>query len=69
MFFVQAIVTVTIIGALKRWGVISIHPEKIQNATARHVFLSTVKLGESVTELGENVVEKVKRLISRPAVH
>lgn len=57
---VQAALAAVLIGALKRAGIVSVHPNAIEDDNARNVFVRAVDLGEAVAKKGGSVIETLR---------
>ncbi len=53
---VQAALAAILLGALKRAGIVSVHPNVIEDENARKVFVGAVELGEAVARKGSTLV-------------
>lgn len=55
----NSLVTVVVIGALKRSGVVKVDTKCIKNDTARTMFEAAVDLGENIAEKGERLWKEI----------
>ncbi|GBG81165.1 hypothetical protein CBR_g31841 [Chara braunii] len=63
----QGLVTVSVLGAFKRGGLIRIHPENVQNANARKLFEAAIWVGDSIVEKSVVAFGEAKRLVAKNA--
>ena len=57
---VQAALATVLLGALKRAGIVSVHPNVIEDENVRTVFVGAVELGEAVMKKIDKVVKHVR---------
>jgi hypothetical protein len=53
---VQAALAAVLLGALKRAGIVSVHPNAIEDENARRAFMGALDVGEEVAKKGEALV-------------
>ena len=56
----QAAVAAVLLGALKRAGIVSVHPNAIEDENVRNVFVNAVDLGEAVAKKGSSIIDTLK---------
>ena len=57
---VQAALATVLLGALKRAGIVSVHPNVIEDENVRTIFVGAVELGEAVMKKIDKVVKHVR---------
>lgn len=62
---VQSVVTVTVIGAAKRAGWISVHTGRISNESARKAVEAAMWVGDNIVEQAARAFGGVRRLLKR----